>query len=470
MIILKHLLSEVLSEMDAAEESSPTVEKELTERTLQDTFNLTTTGLEYVKAELEKLNKKAKRIGTEPLQLKVIREFDHEVSRTNRFGKMESTKRHYYEVKVEGKSPVIDGYEFIASVEHSEGGNILNMSPHSSIKSLPAEYRMAGNTCDYCHTKRDRLSTFVLRETSSGKLIKVGRSCLKNFLPSKNPKTILDYAQNLENVLRACIGGEEMDDYDDDSMGGGGGRFSRYYPSDTFMKAVCLAYTIEGKFISSKKAKESALSDGEPLQSTKDFAWWLIREGAHSRDPKVAAEWQAKVSSHESAANKLFDDLSKWMEEKNWDAEIEKYQEVNPGLSQYFHNIKTIANSTTIATKNSALHASILSIYLREKGELEKKAQRKPSNFVGEVGGKVEFVGKVKNVKWFDGGQFGPTTLIVFEDPNGNEFVWWASGNKQFEKDEEYTVKGTVKKHEISRYTNQPQTVITRAKLTPTKS
>lgn len=463
-MLLKHILNEVLIEMETGDDVSSAVEKEVTERTLKDTFTVMNTGLEYVKAELEKLNKKAKRIGTEPLQLKIIREFDKDVPAR---GMQKTYKRHYFEIKVEGKSPVIDGYEFVASVEHAEGGNIINMAPNSSVPALPAEYRTTGNTCDFCHTKRDRLSTFVLREEKTGKLLKVGRSCLKNFLPSKNPKTILDYAQSLENALRACIGGEEMDDYDEDFVGGGGRGFRRYYPSDVFMRSVCLAYVLEGKFISAKKAKDSAMYDDRPLQSTKDVAWWLIYEGPNSKDPEIAREYQQKVAAHGGEAEKLFDAVSKWLETKDWDAEIDKNQETNPSLAQYFHNVKTIANSTTIATKNSALHASILAIYLREKGELEKKAQRKPSNYVGKVGDKIEFVGTVKNVKLFDGGAYGPTTLVSFEDADGNEIVWWASGDKPYEKGEVYTVKGTVKKQEISRYTGQPQTTITRAKMVP---
>lgn len=463
-MLLKHLLNEVLLEMEDAEDASVAVEKEVTERTLKDTFTLTNTGLDYVKAELEKLNKKAKRIGTEPIQLKIVREFDKDIEIHDG---LEKIKQHYFEVKIDGKSPIIDGYEFIASVEHAEGGNIINMSPNSSIPALPTEYRTSGNTCDYCHTKRDRLSTFVLRETSTGNLMKVGRSCLKNFLPSKDPKSIIDYAQNLENILRACIGGEGMDDYDenDGGIGGGNGRFHRYYPTDPFMRSVCLAYIIEGKFISSKKAKDSSMYDDRPLQSTKDFAWWLIYDGPNSRDPKTSAEWRPKVASRLPAATELYDELTKWLETKDWDAEVDKYQESNPSLAQYFHNIKSVANATTVATKNSALQASILAIYLREQGEQEKKAQRKPSNFVGNVGDKISFDGKVMNVKTFDG-HYGITTLIVFVDPTGNEFVWWSSGDKgDIEKGTTFKVTGTVKKHEVSRYTNQSQTVITRAKI-----
>lgn len=459
-MLLKHVLTEVLSGIAVAENdhvgSVGPSDSDVVDRTLKDVFKLSNTGLEYVRAELEKLNKRAKRIGTEPITLKIVREFDENVRVR---GMDEPVKAHFYEVKVEGKAPIIDGYEFIASVEHTEGGNIINMAPHSSITALPTEYRSTGNTCDYCHTKRDRLSTFVLRDEKTGKLLKVGRSCLKNFLPSKNPKSIVEYAQQLENILRSCVAGEDMDDYDgENSFGGGGGSWSRYYPADRYMQYVCLAYTIDGKFISAKMAKEDP-----DKTSTADQAWWLL-----NFRPQTNADhrFQLEVDQKRPAATKLYEELKKWMETKDWDADIEKYQETNPSLAQYFHNLKSLANASSIARKNSSYQASILAIYLREKGEMEKKAVQKPSQFVGEVGKKVQFVGTIKNTKWFDG-QFGTTTMISFQDDDGNDYVWWASGTHEYDKGERYNVTATVKKHEVSKYTNRPQTVITRAKMAP---
>ena len=453
-MLLKNILNEVLAETESQSQSGPS-DADVIDRTLKDTFKLSNTGLNYVKAELEKMNKRAKRNGLEPITLKIVREFDENIRVR---GMDEPVKAHFYEVSVEGKAPIIDGYEFIAGVEHAEGGNIINMAPKSSIPALPIEYQSTGNTCDHCHTKRDRLSTFVLRDEKSGKLLKVGRSCLKNFLPGKNPKSIVEYAQQLENILRSCVSGENMDDYDESDISSGrGGSWSRYYPADMFMQYVCLAYTIEGRFISAKVAREDP-----DKQSTSSYAWWL-----HNFTPRTREEEQVQrdIDQKRPAAEALYRDLKQWLETKDWDAEIEKYQETNPSLAQYFHNLKTLANASSIARKNSSYQASILAIYLREKGEKEKKAVQKPSNFVGEVGKKIQFVGTIKNTKWFDG-QFGTTTLVSFQDDDGNDYVWWASGTHEYEKGDRYNVSATVKKHETSKYTSRPQTVITRAKMT----
>ena len=222
MIFLKHILTNLIRENEESDISASTTNSDITNRTLKDEFDLANTGLEYVKIQLEKLNKKARRIGAPPLIMKVLSEFDKNVTIHGVI-----TKAHFFKVKVEGESPIIDGYEFIASIEHAEEGNIVNMCPSSSVKSLPSEYLTTKNTCDFCHTKRDRLNTFILRKTDGGQLMKVGRSCLKNFLPGKNPAGILAYGEMLSNALRELVAGESMEDYGDE---GGGGRLDRQKP------------------------------------------------------------------------------------------------------------------------------------------------------------------------------------------------------------------------------------------------
>ena len=130
-----------------------------------------------------------------------------------------------------------------------------------------------------------------------------------------------------------------------------------------------------------------------------------------------------------------------------------------------------MSKSSTISRKNSNLHASILGCYLREVGEAEKKANAASatqSKFVGEVGGKIEFIGTVTKTKDMPGFHPGTTaTLIMFKDADGNDYIWWASGRIEIEVGEKYAVKAKVKSHTISKYTNRPETAIFYTKLTP---
>ena len=84
------------------------------------------------------------------------------------------------------------------------------------------------------------------------------------------------------------------------------------------------------------------------------------------------------------------------------------------------------------------------------------------SEFVGEIGDKLDLeVSLVKKVN-FEGGYYGPTTMYVFEDSCENVFVWTTSVNKDWEAGQMIHLLGTVKDHKI--YKNVKQTVLTRCR------
>jgi hypothetical protein len=447
--IILSILIENNEEGSGALETDP----KMTEKTLDDVFTLNDTGLAYVQQQLAKINKKATRIGVKPLELKIIKEGSYK-STSNRDKREVVVKT--YDVKVEGKPPIIDGYEFIASIEHSEAGNIINISPAANVKELPAEYRTSNTDCDYCHTKRDRLNTFVLRETATGKFKKVGRSCLKNFLPSQNPASILGYAEMLSKVLGALIGGEEADP--DADFGGGG--HSKYYDADTFLTYVCAAYVLNGeRYTSGKVAREH-----EGLVSTANFAMNLMNMNWASDDFKK--EYRDKLNNAMSKAEALAKEVETWKDTKDWDVEIEK----KPDMATYFHNMKVISNSSAIQYKNAGYHASLLAVYLREKAWKEKQAvnveKAKTKTYLGKVGEKISFTAILKKYTSWQS-QWGWTHLYVFNEVGTeNEVVYYASRDLNLEEGKTYKVVAAVKAHQVSKFNQAPQTVITRGKAT----
>jgi hypothetical protein len=451
---LIQIIRNIILENDE-EGGSIEVDKKMTEKTLNDVFVLTDRGLEYVKTQLEKLDKKARRIGVQPLELQIVSE---------RFVKRDDNMRgqvlvKVYTVKIEGKSPVIDGYEFIANIEHSPAGNIINVSPNASVKELPAEYRNSNTDCDYCHTKRDRLNTFVLMKTDTKEFKKVGRSCLKNFLPSQNPQTILEYAAILSRILNSLVGGEDMDYDDRDARGGGG--WEKYYDAAEYMKFVCLAYYINGeRFISGKVAREH-----EGMVSTGNFALALMN--FDREDNEFKQKYTNAYKSNMQKADALAKKIEEWKDIKDWDAEMEK----NPDMATYFHNLKVISNSDVVQYKNAGYHASLLGVYLREKEWSDKQAvakeKAKTKSYIGKVGEKISFVGKLKKYTTWPS-NWGEVYMYVFlEDNTENEVVYFSSRDLGIEEGKRYRVKATVKKQELSKYTQTPQTIITRGKVEP---
>jgi hypothetical protein len=430
----------LLNSMNEADEAGNVeIDKKMTEKTLEDTFSVTDAGLNYINRELDRLNKKASRLGLEPLTLKVLGKKEEK--------QQDGDMRVTHQVKIEGKSPIVGGYEFIANIEHTDAGNIINISPNSSLKNLPDEYRKAGATCDHCHTKRDRNNTFVLKDVKTGDLKRVGRNCLKNFMPDVDPKNILTYAAVLEKALNVGVGAEDMDD---GGGSGGGGSSSKYYDASSFFVFICIAYYMTGKYISKSKARENDDT------STADLAMNL----RFSKD----SETQDEIRKLWPRAEELAKKIEEWKDTKDWDALADQ----KPEMSNYFQNMKIISRSQAIQYKNAGYHASLLAVYLRDQADTERVASQKTQaankTYLGKIGEKITFDATVKVSKPFQS-QYGTGEMYVFNDPAGNEVVYFASNDMGFEVGQTYKLQATVKNQQVSKYNQQPQTIITRAKL-----
>lgn len=84
------------------------------------------------------------------------------------------------------------------------------------------------------------------------------------------------------------------------------------------------------------------------------------------------------------------------------------------------------------------------------------------SQFIGEVGERIEHVLTVKRAIPIEG-NYAPSTMHVMIDEEGNEFVWVTSA-RTLEQGMIYNVRGTVKAHKV--YQNTRQTYLTRCTAT----
>lgn len=105
----------------------------------------------------------------------------------------------------------------------------------------------------------------------------------------------------------------------------------------------------------------------------------------------------------------------------------------------------------------------------REAEEARIKAEKAISQYVGQIGEKVEIKGSYVRSGSFEQKSFrgyGTVTIYVhtFKDVDGNVFVWKTQNNIGLEYGEPVIVKGTVKNH--SEYKDEKQTELTRCKVT----
>lgn len=83
-----------------------------------------------------------------------------------------------------------------------------------------------------------------------------------------------------------------------------------------------------------------------------------------------------------------------------------------------------------------------------------------PSQYVGEIGDKIERVLTVKNAISLNG-FYGESMMHIMVDEDQNVFVW-TTASRTLQVGMSYTVKGTVKEHKMYKHTKQ--TILTRCR------
>ena len=105
----------------------------------------------------------------------------------------------------------------------------------------------------------------------------------------------------------------------------------------------------------------------------------------------------------------------------------------------------------------------------KERQEALEKARKEISQYVGEIGEKLELNAMYVKKAWFDfRGPFGKEERMfvhTFKDSDGNLLVWKTSSSSlpDISEGNPVEIKGTVKEH--SEYKEEKQTILTRCKV-----
>lgn len=438
-------------------------ENEVKVDNLSEEFELDEVQLEFLQAAVNKLNLKAAKWGVPGLKVHVVKEREEDNKKVSAWGDEEVIGvRKFFIVKIEGDAPRVEGFGFIGKIEHAPGGeNILNIAPSSPIKNLPDIYKTIKGSCDVCQSNRERFNTFILQlekdsdkfpDKKAGDLIQVGSACLKRFLPNIDVNILINYAKMLAGIRSIKGGGEDDQDFQgkDKSVPDS---TRNHIPTDTLLKYVILAYVGTGKFISKKKAD---FENGEI--PTSEEALNMMYNKLGDEHPLIQ-----KINTNKTIlqhSKDLYDKVKQWMEITNFD----EFSKNNPDFANYYHNINVLSKARTIQMKNSGYFASILAIYLRHHKELNQSKDEFPKTYVGTVGGKISFHGKVIKMKSFNT-KYGMSTLYVFQDLDGNFLNWWSSTDPGFIEGETYPMTAKVKSHQVDNYSKQPTTTVTHVQV-----
>lgn len=382
----------------------------------------------------EKLNRRASKLGLLPITVtKVGDEYED-----NEDG---LTRDHFYLIDIEGTTPRLDGYEFAATIQHAgEAGNILRTVPTFG-GTLPERFRTAdpGN-CDHCKKWRRRNDTFIVMN-EEGAFFQVGSNCLADFVGTEKVHALAALAEMLSLLAESA---EAM----------GGEREGRGEP--TLLLEPAVAWAAEAMFrmgwISRTKARE------QEKTATVDVALGAIRNKGKSCTWKChqpCLQHFVPTQAAETLAAKVLAWAPTWIER-----ELKRQQD-----SDYIWNMSVVLAGETITERSYGLAASVLGAYQREMERNERLARERAdapvSEWIGTVGEKLIVSLTIKAFRWIDT-DFGTSTLITYNDAQGNVVKWFASGKHSPVEGETATLEMTVKDHK--EYNGTKETHVLRVK------
>lgn len=334
-------------------------------------------------------------------------------------------------VEVTGVAKV-NGWRFVATVEHTPNGNIIHSYGDEGIQ-IPIKYRTTDPICEHCNTKRHRNDTYLIYNEDTKEWKQVGKSCLRDFTGGLDAEHIAKYISYFDEIIK----GETISSR---------GSYTPYYCVTDILKYAAECVKHFGYF------KRDA------LRSTADrcFEYYLV----DTNDLRCPADYfnqlqqeMAECQFQPDSNNKLVEDAMDWV--LNTEDE-----------SDYIYKLKVICKAKYVTRRNLGLLVSLIPSYNRHierESELKKQAEEAelcPSKHIGNIGDKIEFDSAAECLTSVDT-EYGVSFLYKFIDNEGNIFTWFTS--KWVDKDIKYHVKGTVKGHDEFR--GCKQTNLTRCRL-----
>jgi len=375
-----------------------------------------------LKHQIDRLNRRAPRLGCDPIVLNILRNYT--VERKDPITRLPYNQSRI-EIEIIGESPQLEGWRLLAVVETlANGENLVRCVPGCTV---PENYRTADMHCDHCGTNRRRREVFILSH-EDGRTVQVGRTCIADFLGHVLASTLASRAEYLMSIEEAA------EEAESDHYHGGGGVIHRDISSFLGTVAICI-----------RRLGWSSRGKTEEGFATADIAWAIL------------TDFRSKYIAELVEKNNIF------AEER--DVELAKnaleWARKLDGGNDYLYNLGVACRQEHVNWKTTGIVASAIAAY-QHHCEKQEKQERKSLSHVGEIGKRMDFEVTVKRIRYFDS-DWGVRTMALFEDKSGNHIVWWASCELNLEEGDTILLKGTVKKHDD--YKGIPQTVVQRCKI-----
>jgi hypothetical protein len=321
-----------------------------------------------------------------------------------------------YDVFLLADTPVIDGWVFVARIDHSnETGNIVRTVPNLTCE-IPEVYRTASPDCDHCKMKRKRRDTFVLWNPETNEFQQVGSSCLIDFF-GHDPYKIARLAEMLGFATEIAAANQ---DFDESSISLAD---RRWINVEDFLGYVAMTIRTRGWVSGGMAFRDDA------LVATRVVAFGLMMDNNErpSADDTLIArnalEWARDLAMQDD-------------------------------LNDYLHNINVVAGSTYCEHRSLGLAASIVPAYQRSCVPTRAKSE----TWIGEPGKKIRGRVVVERAMVFDT-MYGRKTMYIFRTDSGAVIKWSTTVSAGLSVGETVVLSGKVKDHET--YKGEKQTTVT---------
>jgi hypothetical protein len=447
--------------------------REEDKETEDNVFTFPSERLYEVDAQFAKLNKKAEKLGCKPSTyvvqkkwIKHIRAYTHADTGTRH-------EEEYVEmvtIEVKGETPTYKDWSFIATVEPTEGGNLIRKVPNVDVE-VPLELRKVDTTrCDHCHAARKRNETFIVRNSITGEFKVVGRQCIKDFLGfNASPQSLVKYIQDLFDLCQ-IIGGYE----DEDMFGGGGGKRERFIRLDEYLYRCAVVVSKLG-YVSGTRAYET----GEMSTATRVWGTFFIHDNYRNcKDPSAILKEPyygyflnlngtepSGFGTNEKGYKMTMDDYRNACTHVNQMMLYAKEEIIDApedNLNDFLHNLQVILQHQYITAGQKGYAAAIFPVYFKHLKEGQERVNYERAGYVGEEGKRGLMTLKLTRIGSYEG-NYGLTYIYNFTD-GVNYLTWFSSKEQEMVLDHWYKITGSVKKHDVSPK-GYRQTIITRCKV-----
>jgi 2'-5' RNA ligase len=336
-------------------------------------------------------------------------------------------------IRVEGEEPKIAGWEFLATLQHLGGVNVVRRVPGNDEGISLEQYHHGDAVCDYCKTKRDRKDTFIVRNVESGLTQQIGRSCLKDFLGHGDPTAIAAYLERWRAM-------DDLGSLGDDD-GEGGGRVKTYLPLDDYLTHVATMLRTQGW--SPRSGTGFATAD-----AARENHYNFVRK---NNDQRGRPMYEVPTAEDEQRAKDALDWVRTTLAPKQ-------------NKSEFEHNMAAMTSGSHVPERGEGIVAYVPVAHAKalEKEIVLQREQtaRGTSEHLGTVKERLKLRLTVEAVFEREG-DYGVTYITRMADPDGNIVKWF--GSYPLEQGKTYEGMWGVKKHD--EYKGGKETVVTR----PTK-